>query len=78
MFGRIHGWDPYGRPDFTQTELISELPKCMHSYPSRMPIKQAPIFRQMSREGFLDAKPHIIRDGTGCIHGGVDQREGSP
>ena len=59
MFGRIYGYDVYGQPDFVNTEAIGDLPKCMTPGPGNMPLKQAPIFRQMSKEGFLRGKYSI-------------------
>ena len=63
MVGRIYGYDVYGQPDFVNTEAIGDLPKCMTPGPGNMPLKQAPIFRQMSREGFLNGKysTNIVR-----------------
>ena len=59
MFGRIYGYDVYGQPDFVNTEAIGDLPKCMTPGPGNMPLEQAPIFRQMSKEGFLRGKYSI-------------------
>ena len=59
--GTLHGWNVYGRPDFKQVEWTHTQPRC--SSPSgersRMPLQQAAIFRQMSREGFLRGKYSI-------------------
>lgn len=50
------GWDVYGRPDYRQVEFRHELPRAWHPPRGNMPLEQAPIFRQMSREGFLNGR----------------------
>lgn len=59
MFGRVHGYDVYGQPDFKNTEVIGELPRCLSKRPGGMPIKLAPAFRKMSKEGFLRGRKSI-------------------
>ena len=89
--GTLHGWDVYGRPDFNQVEWTHDQPRCSSPRErSRMPLQQGPIFRQMSREGFLRGKYSISYfrpnessvdttedpDATGQEHGPGDEQEG--
>ena len=90
--GTLHGWDVYGRPDFKQVEWTHDQPRCISpsGERSRMPLQQGPIFREMSREGFLRGKYSIkfVRDSqapadtdsqfpeAGPEHGPGDQPQG--
>ncbi len=73
MFGRIYGFDAYGQPDFKNTESLGDLPRAFCPPRGRMPLKQAPIFAQMSREGFLNGKHAIVPGQPGRTD---DQRTG--
>ena len=61
MYGRIYGYDVYGQPDFENTESLGDLPRAFCPPRGKMPAKQAPIFQQMSTEGFLHGKHATLR-----------------